>query len=124
MADSDTHVRDVMTTPVETISRRATVMEAAERMRDRDIRSLVVTGPRSIITTTDVLDAVIAGEDLDELTVADVMTKDVETVTPDIRLEEASAMMVSLGINHLPVIDSDGDYVGILSSTDVTSEFS
>jgi CBS domain-containing protein len=120
--DSRVHVEDVMSTPLETVSSRATVRDAARTMREHDISALVVTtSPPSIVTSTDVLDAVAEGHDLDGTTVRDVMTASVESVPPDLLVEEVAAMMVSLGIKHLPVVDGD-DYVGMISSTDVTAQ--
>jgi CBS domain-containing protein len=116
-------VEAVMSTPLETVSKDATVQEAAERMREKEINALVVrTTPRSIISSTDVLDAVAAGRDVSKLRVADVMTRDVETVTPDLYMEEVAEMMTAYGIKHLPVVD--GDYVGMISSTDVAAYLS
>jgi len=116
-------VEDVMSTPLETIPADATVEEAAGRMRDKNISALVVpTTPRSIVSSTDVLDAVADGRDTSELTVSDVMTTDVETVTPDLYMEEVAAMLTTYGIKHLPVVDDD--YVGMVSSTDVTAHLS
>jgi len=116
-------VADVMSTPLETISPDATVKEAAQRMRARDISALVVTTtPRAIVSSTDVLDAVAEGENVSKLTVADVMTTDVETAAPDLYMEEVAAMMTTYGIKHLPVVDDD--YVGMISSTDVTAHLS
>ncbi|WP_226479627.1 CBS domain-containing protein [Natrinema amylolyticum] len=116
-------VEDVMSTPLETISGDATVMEATKRMRETDINALVVrTSPRAIISSTDVLDAVADGRDVTELAVSDVMTTDVETATPDLYMEEVAAMMTTYGIKHLPVVDDD--YVGMVSSTDVTAHLS
>jgi IMP dehydrogenase len=54
--------------------------------------------------------------------VVDVMTAPVERVTTGVDLKEAAAMMTTYGIKHLPVTDNHGDYVGILSSTDLTTE--
>ncbi|MCD2198297.1 CBS domain-containing protein [Halobacterium sp. KA-4] len=116
-------VEDVMSTPLETISADATVKEAAQRMRAKDISALVVTTtPRAIISSTDVLDAVADGQDVAEMTVADVMTTEVETAAPDLYMEEVAAMMTTYGIKHLPVVDDD--YVGMISSTDVTAHMS
>jgi CBS domain-containing protein len=92
-------------------------------MRDNDIGALLVTtAPPSIITKTDVLDAVAAGRDTSALNVSDVMTESVETVPPALQLNEAAAMMTNFGISHLPVVDDD--YVGIVSSTDITTHLS
>ena len=116
-------VEDVMSSPLETVSKDATVMEATTRMRELDINALVVpTNPRGIISSTDVLDAVADGRNVAELEVADVMTSDVETVSPDLYMEEVAAMMETYGIKHLPVVDDD--YVGMISSTDVTATLS
>ena len=118
-----TTVEDVMSTPLETISKDATVQEAARRMREKDIGALIVlTTPRSIVSSTDVLDAVADGRDTSELRVSDVMTTDVETAAPGLYMEEAAAMMTNYGIKHLPVVDDD--YVGMISSTDVTAHLS
>ncbi|MFB6087110.1 MAG: CBS domain-containing protein [Haloarculaceae archaeon] len=121
--DSRVRVADVMSTPLETISKDATVREAAERMRDHDINGLFVPGAEAgIITNTDIVAAVAEGRDLSDATVADVMTAPVERVTTDLELGQAAAMMTTYGIKHLPVIDDSGDYVGMISSTDVTTE--
>ncbi|MDL5363306.1 CBS domain-containing protein [Halalkalicoccus sp. NIPERK01] len=118
-------VEDVMSTPLETISRDATVAEAARAMRENDINSLVVTtSPPSIVTSTDVLDAAAEGHDPAELRVADVMTTEVETVPPDLFLEEVAAMMTGLGINHFPVVDVDDEFIGMVSSTDIAAQLS
>ncbi len=118
-------VEQVMSTPLETISKGATVMEAAKIMRENDIKALVVTSsPPSIITSTDILDAIASGQNPSELNVSEVMTTSVETVSPDLFLEEIAAMMTSLGINHLPVVDIYDDYIGMVSSTDVTAQLS
>ncbi|GAA0198046.1 CBS domain-containing protein [Haladaptatus pallidirubidus] len=120
MSTDRTRVEEMMSTPLKTISPEATVTEAAEVMRKNEISALVVTTtPRSIISSSDVLDAAANGLNPTELQVSDVMTTDVETVTPDLYMEEVAAMMTTFGIKHLPVVD--GDYVGMVSSTDVTA---
>lgn len=112
-------VREVMTTPLETISRNTTVSEAATTMREKDIRALVVTtSPPAILTSTDVLAAVADGQEVSKLSVAEIMTESVETVPATIRTGEAAAMMESLGVNHLPVREGS-DYVGMISWADL-----
>lgn len=109
-----------MTTPVVTITSDATVREATIAMRDRDINALLVPGADTgIFTSTDLRDAIADGEDPDQCLVADAMTTSVESVTTELRLLEAAAMMTTYGFNHLPVRDNDGDYVGMVSSTDI-----
>jgi CBS domain-containing protein len=121
MGDDRTLVKDIMTTPLERISPDAEIVEAAAVMRDKDISALLVTtAPPSIITSTDILDAVAQERDTAELLVSDLMTESVETVPPDLPLTETAAMMTNFGINHLPVVDDD--YIGMVSSSDITGE--
>lgn len=117
---SETRVESVMTTPVETIAADATVREAVTVMREHGFNALLVPGSETgIVTSTDILDVVVEGGDPETLTVGDVMTAPVESVTGDLRLGEAAAMMTNYGINHLPVIGDDRDYIGMVSSTDL-----
>lgn len=121
---TETRVEAVMTTPVETISANASIREAATMMRAQEINSLLVPGAEvGIITSTDVLDVVVDGHDPEQCSVAEVMTGGVEWVSTDLRLQEAAAMMENFGINHLLVRDADGDYVGLVSSTDIRDVF-
>ena len=121
--DDRTRVADVMSTPLETIGASAPIREAAKRMRDDGISALVVTtGGGCIVTQSDVVGAVADGLDPETTTVRDVMTEDVETVTPDLMMQEVAAMMTMYGVKHLPVVDDD--YVGMVSSTDVAEHLS
>lgn len=118
--DGERRVESIMTTAVERIDPDATLREAAAAMHERGIRSLLVPGAEiGIVTSTDVLAALADGRDPDACSVADVMTVPVEWVEPDLQLREAAAMMRTYGINHLPVRDRSGDYVGMVSTTDL-----
>jgi len=118
--DNEARVEAAMTVPVETISANASVRAAATTMRDHDFNALLVPGTETgIVTSTDVLDAVADGRDPEQCSVGDVMTVPVESVSTDLRLQEVAAMMTTYDINHLPVRDRDGDYVGMVSSTDL-----
>lgn len=123
--DGDVRVEEIMTTPLETITADTTVREAARRMSEHDVHALFVPGSTmGIVTSTDVLDAVAEDRNLDEAEVGDVMTAPVESVTETLRAQEAAAMMTTYGFNHLPVRDRDGDYVGMVSSTDLREQLS
>ncbi|MFC6751982.1 cyclic nucleotide-binding/CBS domain-containing protein [Halorubrum tibetense] len=118
-----TRVSEVMSTPLETVAADVPIREAARRMHDDDISALVVTaGGGCIVTQSDIVGAVAEGKDTTETLVQDVMTEDVETVTPDLLMEEVAAMMTMYGVKHLPVVDDD--YVGMISSTDVAAHIS
>jgi len=118
--DTTTTVEDIMASPVETTSGSASVQEAAAVMREHDINSLLVPGSEmGIVTSTDVLDVVASEQNSAETAVEDVMTAPVESVAGDLGMQEVAAMLTTYGISHLPVRDHHGDYVGMVSSTDV-----
>jgi len=118
-----TRVSDVMSTPLETIGADEPLRDAAKRMHDDGISALVVTtGGGCIVTQSDIVGAVAEARDIESTTVRDVMTENVETVTPDLMMEEVAAMMTMYGVKHLPVVDDD--YVGMVSSTDVAEHLS
>lgn len=50
-----------------------------------------------------------------------IMTADPETVLEEASLFEAAAKMAELGVRHLPVVDSLGKLVGMLSDRDLRS---
>jgi CBS domain-containing protein len=118
--DSEAAVREIMSSPVETVTPKETAATAAARMRDEEISALLVTtAPPSIVTTTDMLAVVADGESGHEVTVGEVMTESVETVPPDLEVRRAAEMMTTYGIKHIPVVDDD--YLGVVSSTDITA---
>ncbi|MBV0900258.1 CBS domain-containing protein [Haloarcula salina] len=116
-------VRDVMRTPVETIGPDATVVEAARRLRDGGIGSLVVETDGDcvgIITESDVVAVTAEEGDTTALTVGDVMAEALVTVAPDADLETAVERLRTHNIKKLPVIE-DGSLVGILTTTDLSN---
>jgi CBS domain-containing protein len=53
-------------------------------------------------------------------TVAEIMTADPITVSPETSLQEAIQILVEKKISGLPVVNSQGKLVGIISETDLT----
>ncbi|MGL5795632.1 MAG: CBS domain-containing protein [Waterburya sp.] len=53
-------------------------------------------------------------------TVAEIMTTDPITVSPETSLQEAIQILVEKKISGLPVVNSEGKLVGIISETDLT----
>lgn len=56
--------------------------------------------------------------DLNQLTAADVMTRDVVTIAPDATLRMAARLMAKHGVSALPVVKG-GVAVGVVSETDL-----
>lgn len=51
--------------------------------------------------------------------VSERMSKDLITVSPDVKIAEAQEIMVSNSIRHLPVIDEAGKLIGVVSDRDM-----
>lgn len=105
-----------------TIDAGVSVAEAARLMADRTIGALLVTaGDRlsGIVTERDVLFKVVAaGRTPAETPVADIMTANPDTVSPDSPAYDALERMHTRGYRHLPVVDGDR-LVGIVSIRDL-----
>ncbi len=56
------------------------------------------------------------------LTVADIMTRELVTVTPDTSLRDAAMAMLRHGVSGLPVVDRQGALVGIVSEADFVAQ--
>ncbi len=110
-----------------TIRPEATVLEATQRMNHYKIGALVVMQDNQVVgifTERDVLRRVVAEQrSPHEVRVAEVMTTDVICVEPDIDLEEASNIMKTHRIRHLPVCDAEGRLQGIISMGDINAVY-
>ena len=101
------------------------IAEAAELMRKFHVGDLVVLEdgrerrPIGLITDRDISVSIVAKRlDPETLTVADVMTGDLETVTEDADFWDALATMRRHGIRRLPVVNESGALEGILTLDD------
>lgn len=54
-----------------------------------------------------------------DVEVAEVMHRDVVTVTPGMRLDEAASLMASHHVGGLPVLGANGTVVGMLTKADI-----
>lgn len=57
--------------------------------------------------------------DLKVLRVADIMSIDPVTITPDASIEVAERLLRLNQISGLPVVDADGNLLGVISQTDL-----
>ena len=52
-------------------------------------------------------------------TVADIMQRDVESISPDATVRELTRLLSDRDISGAPVVDEDGALVGVVSATDI-----
>jgi CBS domain-containing protein len=100
----------------------ATVVDAAAAMSRAGVSSLLVVddgGLCGIVTDRDLRNRVLAVGLDPGRPVRDVMTSPALTVRSDAMAFEALLEMVSRGIHHLPVVDGQGELLGMITTTDL-----
>ena len=118
---------EAMRTPVVSIGPHATLREAAELMKDRNVGCLVVVDHlgylAGIVTDRDItIRGVGVGRSCDA-PVESVMTRDVATVAPNADLSTAQATMRKRGVRRLPVTDDMWHPHGMISMDDILRTF-
>jgi CBS domain-containing protein len=71
-----------------------------------------------LVSERDIVRAIADGADADTTRAEDVMTEELEAVTPDASIREVAERMLADEIRHVPVVD-DGAVVGVVSMRDV-----
>jgi len=114
-------LREIMTSDVFSTTPSTSVADvAASMLKGRFGSAVVMEGSTlmGIFTERDVLRAAAARADLTSSRVADWMTGDPITASPDMETGEATELMMSQGFRHLPVMDGN-TITGIVSLRDI-----
>jgi CBS domain-containing protein len=114
-------VNDIMTKDVKTVETAMKVSDIAKIMNSTKIGSLIVqkdNKPLGIVTDLDIVRRLMKdGLDPCETTAEKAMTH-LTTISPQESLNNALQKMVDNTVRKLGVIDSQGDLVGIITTTD------
>jgi CBS domain-containing protein len=114
---------NVMTPNPRTVQPGDTLQAAAQLMDELNVGVLPVTDGTSLIGMLTDRDIVVrstsAGQDPRTATVADAMSSDVRTLPPDASVLDAIRMMQDQQLRRVPVVDTSGTLVGILSLGDL-----
>jgi predicted transcriptional regulator len=102
----------------------ATVHEAAQYLRERQVRSVGVLDAAGklvgVVSQSDISDKVAAENKCPAwMRVTEIMSTGLVSVTPDRSLDECLRLMEQNGIYHLLVLDTAGGYCGMLSVSDL-----
>ena len=120
-----TTVKKFMTTQLVTMDGTDTLIAAAQEMRDCAIGDVVVTNGDEvvgIVTDRDITVRAVAAEmDVNTVTLNQILTPDVVTVSQNDDAVAAADLMRTYGIRRLPVID-DGRLIGLVSLGDLAVE--
>jgi CBS domain-containing protein len=120
-------VADICTRVVQTNETSATAADAARKMRDAHVGTLVVVEPYAmepeiagIVTDRDLVVRLLAGGSSPQATpVADIMTREVGTCRGRDGLFAAADAMRRFGVRRLPVLDDRNQLMGIISTDDI-----
>ncbi|NLK25016.1 MAG: CBS domain-containing protein [Euryarchaeota archaeon] len=113
-------VKDFMIEKKEIVTPEDSVSSAIELMIENDIGSVVVEDIKKnkvvgIFTERDILRRFMSNRDrFVNMTIAEVMTSPVVTVSEDTALADAIRLMKKHDVSRLPVVDDKGSVVGIL----------
>ncbi len=117
-------VEEIMTSPVIAVPASLPAEEALHLMREKKIHSVIVEpdgpgGGFGIMTQRDLLSKIIAADrPLFNVTVKDLMSAPLITVSPDTTIKQCSIIMLDANIRRAVVMQG-GQLVGIVSDTDI-----
>ena len=125
-------VRDFMHRDLEVVPPETTIVEAAVRMREKSLGSLLVvpadaegrvSNRSGIVTETDLLRKVLAkGMDASRLRMDEIMTSPLLTIAQDRPMLDTSHLMETNHVRHLCVSDKE-EVVGVISVRDLVRYF-
>jgi citrate synthase len=114
-------IADVMSRPAATATESELVSEAATRMTERAVGSVVVVDgsrPVGILTERDMIRMASAGADLAVAKVGEWMTPQPDTIEPDVEVSEAWRTFSERGYRHIPVVHGNA-LLGIVTMRDL-----
>jgi CBS domain-containing protein len=116
-------VEEIMSEDLVTVEESQSLVEAGKIMADADVKSVIVCDatehPIGILTSTDFVEVAATETDPSSGIVADHMSGDIVTTTPETVVYEAADLMLDHNISHLPVVRDGGRLTGIVTTTDV-----
>jgi len=112
-----------MTPDLKSLEATASVRAAAELMRESDIGDVVVLENNrlcGIVTDRDIVVRVLAdGSDPGMVTVGDICSRELTTVPPTASIDDAIRLIRQKAIRRLPVVEDNGEILGIISIGDI-----
>ncbi|MFC1959715.1 CBS domain-containing protein [Chloroflexota bacterium] len=125
-------VKDWMTTDTTTVTVDTFLLDAADLMREKNIRRLPIVKDNKlvgILSHTDVMAAKPSDATsldiweinylLSRMAVEKIMTPNPLAITPDSTIKEAAQLMYDHKVGGLPVIDEEKHVVGIITESDI-----
>jgi CBS domain-containing protein len=122
MTKESTLLSEIMTHKVISVDVSELVEEALRLMIKFDVGSVVVTNkqkPIGIVTERDITRAALRGDSLLKIPVRSLMSRPLQSVSPDMEVWKAFEVMLKLGVRRLPVVENER-LVGVVTERDLT----
>jgi CBS domain-containing protein len=136
-------VSDFMNRNVKTIKENETMRQASKLMYQNNIGSIVIIKkhtngeeaetsdtnmkngvPIGIVTERDLARMVgFSAKFFADMTMSEAMSKPVITINSDTSIKDAVALMEQKDIRRLPIVDNEGQMVGMITSKDILKAF-
>ena len=113
MAKSKSLVKDYMTKNVVTVSPQTTTEEVIKLMKESDHNSYPVVENNKLVTSFDIVVKDWADH------VSEIMSTKLVVANENLSINDASRVMFRRGISRMPVINENGEIVGIITNTDM-----
>ena len=118
-------VGQLMTKKLETINPSNTAQEAAKKMRDKEVSSLVVTDsedkPIGIVTERDLVRQVCTKDvSSNSIIVHHIMSSPIATIDANSSVEVAADIMIQDKVRHLLVMEDENKVLGIITPSNFT----
>jgi len=117
-------VRDVMKAEVDIVDGKMTVMEALNKMKHVETKSLIVERRNSddeygIVLLSDIARNVLAKDrSPDRINIFEIMSKPVVSVDPNMDIRYCARLFERCGLSRAPVVENN-QIVGLVSYTDM-----
>ena len=114
-------VKDVMQSNILTCSPETKINVAANRMRSRNISSIIIESNLTlgIWTEADCRKIDFSNQEQFNISICELMSSPVLTIKQDVTVNELTTKFRHHGVRHFVVVDDDNQLVGIVSQTDV-----
>jgi len=118
-------VRDVMKGKYDLVDGLSTVRQVLDMMQHVETKCVIVDKRHEddeygIVVLADIARHVLAANKSPErVSIYEVMTKPAVTINPEMNIRHASALFSRLGLSRAPVVNGEGEIIGIVSHTDM-----
>jgi CBS domain-containing protein len=114
--------KDAMVAGVVTATPDQTVLEASKIMKTQDVGSVIIMEngmPAGIVTREDIVNKVTSEDKpASSIKLAEIMSKNLVTCSPECDLSELAIMMSKNGYERIPIV-SGGKLLGIISAREI-----